>query len=224
MFAGMSETLGYVFHPQPDPRALGYRGLGFNLYARPTERHFDPEQATLTVVQHAEAGAARLTLNHPWEGATVLRVCAGHVELRDRRDQTVEAFALGGELRVTNHDDHTACDLTSTAPLFEVAAAPGIDAEDAVALLVEEIEALLALRSAHWAAEPGTFELRLAAVEPGLLYAVALATIDERIHHIPIDRRPEQYRLASMAVHTEMRRLRDAGMWPATVPPLDAVL
>lgn len=219
----MSETLGYVFHPQPDPHALGYRGLGFNLYARPTEWHFDPEQATLTVVQH-EGGTGRLTLKHPWEGATVLRVCAGHVELRDRRDQTVEAFTLGGELRVADHGDHTACDLTSTAPLFEVAAAPGIDVEDAVGLLIEEIEALLALRSAHWVAEPGTFEGRLAAVEPALLYAVALATIDERIHHIPIDRRPEQYRLASMAVHTEIRRLRDAGTWPATVPQLDAVL
>jgi hypothetical protein len=217
------ETLGYYFAPPDDGMPIGHPRLEFNLYDHPTEQHFDPEHAAV-VVATAEGDARKVVLSHPWPGADTFRTCAGRLVLHDRKGHAVEAFSLGGRLEIASHDDHTACTLASPAPIFEVARSPGIDIEDVIALLVEDFEALLALRSAHWTGEAGELSRRLAASEPGLLYGVMLAAVDDRIHRIAPERRTEPYRLTSTVVHAEIRRLADTGRWPSPLPALDDVL
>jgi hypothetical protein len=219
----MTQTLGYLFHPPIDARALGHDGLDFSLYDQPTLAHFDPEHATVIAVQ-SNGGVGSTVLAHPWGGPEVLRLCAGHVTLRDRRNHTIQAFSLGGQLTVTNQGTFTACRLVSPAPVFELAPAPGLDAGDVEVMLVEELTGLFARRSAHWAGDPGEYQRRLAAADPVVLYAVALATIDARLDGIPFDRRPEPYRLTGTAIHEEIRRLQQASRWPSPLPALDDVL
>src|SRR5262245_51200600 len=109
----MASELGYYFYPSDYLQTLGPSQLGVNLYAEPTEEHFDPERAIFLVVDATE-DVKPLTFVHPWQGAERFRVCAGRIMIMDRREKVVEAFSLGGALRVTVQSDHTHCVLTST--------------------------------------------------------------------------------------------------------------
>src|SRR5262245_10334620 len=88
----MASELGYYFYPADYLQTLGPSQFGVNLYAMPTQQHFDPERAVFLVVE-AAGGVKRLILAHPWQDAEHYRVCAGRITLIDRREKRVQAFS-----------------------------------------------------------------------------------------------------------------------------------
>jgi hypothetical protein len=174
----MSMELGYVLYPRRRPTEPGYPRLDVVLRAIPSEEHFDPTQVLLTVVDPIQ-GVISLTLEHPCPRADTYRICAGPVDLIDRKGKHLDLFSFGGALQIEPEAEHTLLVFTSPAPILLTTESP-LDR-----LLVEESEILLAERQAAREVTPGLYDQHLQEAPPLELYHAMLAAIQERYRHLP---------------------------------------
>lgn len=214
----MTHDLGYYFHPLSQPGAFGHAQLDINIYDEPTERHFDPVKVHLWVVK-GDQELERVTVSHPWTGASPLQIGPGRVTLEDYRDKVVTAFTFGGELEINNCGFHTGCRLNSPAPIIHLVAG-----QETNTVLVTEFESFLARRRAEWAGNESGFEARLAAIEPLTLFIVGLATVKEHLQHVPTQMRGESYRQELYVVNEAIQMVQQNGHWPASLPTLAELL
>jgi hypothetical protein len=214
----MQSDLGYFFHPSRTPDLPGHPRLDVTLYPTPTMEHFDPEQASFEVAD-PETGIEQVHIAHPWTGPEHLRVAIGYIRLVDRHDKVVTAFSFGGSLDIAVDEDHTRCSLVSSSPIFHVE-----DKQDLPALLVNEFEALLAIRRAGWAGDEVGFNRRLAGLAPVQLYAVGLEEVEARLLQSPITLRGDLYWMMRHMVNELRRQLQEAGNWPDPLPTMADLL
>jgi hypothetical protein len=214
----MISELGYYFHPLSQSGTHGHSQLDINIYSEPTEKHFDPIRVHLFVVK-ADQDLERVTISHPWTGASPLRVGPGRVLLQDYRDKVVQAFSFGGEMEITNHSLYTSCHLTSPAPIIHL-----VQGQDTPTILVTEFESFLARRRAEWAGNEMGFEARLAKIEPLTLFVVGLATIKEHLQHVPPQLRGESYRQEAHIINEAIQTVQENGHWPPSLPTLAELL
>jgi hypothetical protein len=204
--------LGYIFYPPETRHYPGHPRLDVVIPATPTYRHFDPQKVQFQIASLA-GGIAKLTIHHPWTFGNSYRVCAGRIFVTDRVPKVVEAFSFGGELKILSDAEHTVCALTSTAPIFAL-----IELDDLPMWMTAEVEGLLARQKAHWNPQlPHDFETHLATLDPLLLYASCLQTLQQQPW-------PTNGGIESDGPHFvqgEIKRLQAEGMWPAAVPSLD---
>ena len=173
-----TKDLGYILYPRRRPHEPGYPRLDVILRTTPTGHHFDPLQVRLNVVA-SDLGVTRLAIEHPWPDSDDYTVCAGTVELVDRKRKHLEAFTFGGALHIKPEEEETILVLTSPAPIL-------LPAESSLEqLLVDEVEIILAQRQAIREIEPGLYEKRLAAAPPLELYHAILSAILERYRLLP---------------------------------------
>ena len=219
------QSLGYYFHPRRYPHAPGHPRLDVVLRAVPSGEHFDPDCLRLVIVS-GESAPRFLSVHHPWRGAERLRVCPGFVNLRDRKDKTVEAFTFGGDLRITSREDRTTCVLTSPAPIIEFAPDPRLPDPTIPPMLVEEVEVLIGQRRAAWERHhpSANFDRRLVAADPLLLYCACLEALLERIASFPLKAGNGPHQDFAHYLRAEIRTLRQRGDWPPEVPPLSELL
>lgn len=174
----MNIELGYVLYPRRRPTEPGYPRLDVVLRAIPSEEHFDPIQVLLTALDPVR-GVTQLTLEHPWPRAETYLVCAGPVDLIDRKGKHLDLFTFGGSLQIEPEEEHTLLVFTSPAPILLTTESP-LDR-----LLVEEAEILLAERQAAREVTPGVYDQHLQDAPPLELYHAMLAAIQERYRHLP---------------------------------------
>ena len=172
------KDLGYVFSPGRRPSEPGFSCLDLVLRDTPTEEHFDPVYLRLLIAR--EGSANMEVIEHPWNGEKVLHVCAGPVDLVDRKNKRVELFTFGGELSIETKDQLTAVVFSSPAPILLLRAH-----ESAASLLAQEAEILLAERCACLESKPGEYDHRLALVVPLVLYHSILCAVQTRLERLP---------------------------------------
>jgi hypothetical protein len=214
----MKDELGYLFGGAQHASALGYLELEVNLYAKPTQEHFDPEEATFLVAsQYGEI--EHKVIAHPWHSAKKYRVCVGRIILRDRVGKTVEAFSFGGELAISVEESYTSCLLRSPAPIFALTDIHGLSV-----MFVSRFEALLAREHATWDCDDVGFERRLTGVKPATLFVAGLAAVAEQLDHTSAGARGGHHWHDAAALHQAIQHMKAGGSWPFSTPSLDDLL
>jgi hypothetical protein len=171
--------LGYTLYAPRRASEPGHAGVEVVFRTLPSGLHFDPEWATLWVVSDS-GGMDSLMVEHPWLGDETYRVCAGQVDIGDRRGHKLDIFTFGGELSFSWTEAQTSMRLVSPAPIL-VSFRP----HSVPAVLAEEVEIALAQRRAAWGEDTEAFARRLAAVKPLSLYVACLAEILQRWEQFP---------------------------------------
>jgi hypothetical protein len=214
----MPEQFGYYFHPARQAGSAGHPQLDINLYEEATKEHFDPQRATFWVVG-SDGDVVQTTIRHPWRGQQHLRVCAGRIIMVDRKGKVVEAFSLGGDLKVTVHDSYTGCELTSSAPIIHLQ-----NTQDLPTDLVNEFEALLARLHARWYDDDTGFKTKLATIDPFTLFVAGLVAIKEQLDQTLAHLHDDRHRQASHLIDQAIETIQKNGKWPATPPNLSDLL
>lgn len=214
----MTPNYGYFFHSPAGEYPVGYSLLEFNLFAEPTEQHFDPQQATLSTISN-QGRIESLALVHPWHGPTQYRVCAGRVNLHDHKEKNVGAFTLGGQLTLQGQDTYTHCRLTSPAPIIDL-----FHPYTESTLLASEIECLLAQRRAALSHEEGEFERRLVAADPLTLFMTCLSTLEEKLCHLSAETHNQTYQDMLSLVRKMINSLRKKGVWAERLYTLSEII
>jgi hypothetical protein len=207
--------LGYVFYPHETPDHAGFPRLDLIIPAKPTYRHFDPQNVRFQVVSPTR-DIDHISVHHPWTLGDSYQVCAGRIFVADRNAKQFEAFSFGGRLEILSDTNHTVCALQSAAPIFQVTLA-----HDLPQWIVVEAEILLAQQRAHWDPQhPHAFETHLATVDPLILYASCLQAIEAKATHMD-NGATELDRHGFHFVQTEIKWLKNSGKWPLVLPSLD---
>lgn len=208
---------GYWFTPPESSHTPGSFRLDIYINQRPTEHHFDPEK--LHVHVKSKAGVIEsLTIRHPWVFNPVYQVLAGSIELMDRYGKEEEAFIFGGNLKIESQDTFTVCTLESPAPILE------INSTDQMLMrFIEEIEILFAKRSAALLSNPCTYEKRLINADPFNLYLACLNALIEKFEQLHHKEEPRIGEFLNF-LHGESKRVKDKGIIPSLVPPLEEIL
>ena len=209
--------LGYFFHHRERPNAPGHPQLDVLMRSVPTEKHFDPEQLSLTVASE-HRGTEFLRVHHPWSWLEQYRVCAGRVILKDRKDKKVGAFTFGGDLHIESEEMLTTCFLTSPAPILELIGTSSIPV-----LLAVETEIIFAKRRAEWVHDPAIYDKRLSAADPLILYIACLEAIGDKFERYP-SRGDEFIQQFVQFIRVEIKTLHELHEWPLYVPRIDELL
>jgi hypothetical protein len=212
---------GYQFYPSIYSPALGSPKVDIYLTSEPSGRFFDAFQATFPVMD--EGAVKELQVEHPWEewmGSQKARVVAGRFQLREKDQDAHCGFSLGGEISIQNTGQATLCVLTSSAPIFNLSDDP----DSTGALIVNEIEALLAKREAAWGENENTFTARLASVEPLTLFIIILHTLDLEIESLPASVRNHGFQEVLHQIKKAIHILKEAGVWPDHIPNIQDIL
>lgn len=209
--------LGYIFYPSARP-GPGHPRLDVVINNKPTERHFDPENARFNVVS-AQRSVETIAVHHPWRGSPNFQATAGRIVLHDRLGKTVEAFSFGGELEISNESERTICVLTSPVPIFDLTASQSV-----VTLFVSEVETELARRRAELARERAlaTYDRHMAEVKPVTLYTSCLMAIRSRLEPLAM-RGMARYRRLYEFVRQQAVNVRE-GDGAVAAPALSHVL
>jgi hypothetical protein len=213
---------GYVFYPGPSPYFSAHSKLDVNICAVPTDQHYDPQTLTVPVIRQ-DGALQNMIIAHPWRGSHHLRVGCGRIVIRDRKNKTVEAYSLGGDLEILVSSSCTCCHLTSPVPLFRLGIENG-SPEGVATSLVDKFEALVAIRRVHWGTNDLGFQQRLTSIDPPLLYAAGLQSIRSELEHTPSKRRGARFYETVHALDAAMDNARQTGRWPPAPPTLDELI
>lgn len=203
-----ADRLGYCFDSPSDPNVPGCSQLAIMLRSEPTHLHFDPTAVQLDVAT-ADGNVDTLTVHHPWRWSTrEYHVCAGLVDISDRKHKTVSAYTFGGELQIHSQEDCTQCVITSSAPILHL-----LERTDRPTLLAMGAEALLAEQRAQCLPELETFEKCCIDADPLVLYYACLETLKAEIEQFPVEAQREHILELERLLDLEIDRLTQ------TLPP-----
>lgn len=194
--------IGYKYHdPSLDHPGDHFR-LNIHIFLNPSEQHFDVKFAHFFAKTKA-SGIERLSISHPWNFEKTARVCAGLVEMEDRKGKKEEAFTFGGHLEVQTQEALTTCTLLSSAPILEISGATPMHA-----LFIEEVEILLAERQADHAVV-SDFEKKLINADPQELYLACLHALIRKFESFP--NKDQEYVDFVAYLHQQKYRLEVVG-------------
>lgn len=209
--------LGFYFHPSKDEFSLGCIKLDVNVYAKPTGDHFDPDQLSIPVIG-IDGNGEELKITHPWRGLKNYKVSPGRIIISDRYEKKVEAYSFGGNLEISNYENHVNCSITSPAPII-----PMINETNSNILFVSEFEAILAKLRANYDRD-SDFERDLSSIDPFVLYTAGLANVKDWLKEIPARYQDENYTDTYQIIVNTIQLLKENGEWPAIVPLLEKLL
>ncbi len=206
--------IGYLYHyPQLDHPTDNFR-LDIYISSIPTEQHFDVLRARF-FVKHLKGEIERLTIAHPWNDEKTARVCAGVVEMEDRKGKKEEAFSFGGQLKIESQDLQTVCILVSPAPILEISGASPMNG-----LFIDELEILFAeCRAAY----PNhlEYETQLVKTNPFELYLACLNELIQKFERFP--HKDKIYLQLLWFLHSQKYRLDAAGLSRDPAPKLEDI-
>ncbi len=197
--------LGYYYHPPSDPTLFGHPQLDIQISTEPTERHYDPENASFLVFS-PEVGMDRLIITHPWRGPRRWQVLAGRIILEDRREKIVEAFSFGGELQITVEPTFTFCQLRSPAPILPIERVG-----EPLVMIASQFEALMAIYKTDWKMDDAGFYTCLAQTSPDDLFYAGLFEVRTRFEQLPVNARGDHYWEAWNDVEKMLAALKQQG-------------
>lgn len=206
--------LGYFFHHSNYSPPLGYEALTVYLANSHPDRYFDTQAAIFPVDDGDRV--RRLYLTHPPVlNRQSFQVVFGRFFVVAHNGDLVQGVSLGGALQIEVHDDHTACSLTSPAPIFALDSSAG-----QLSLLECKVEAELARLRAEWTGSDVGFDRRLGSLDPLTLFAASLNLLNDYLSNHPQVISPDEVQAEHTAVRRAIRTLKEAGQWPKPVPTL----
>jgi hypothetical protein len=147
-----------------------------------TGEHFDPEHVTLALGS-GRKGANRVTLGRTPTGvADENCLCAGRIDLVDRRHKKVQFFGFGGQLELVRKPKMTIYVIETTAPILPITPPSFKSAPELLAL---EAEAALARAHAIWGGDNEGFACCVAAQDPLRFYAALIYELVRRHEESP---------------------------------------
>lgn len=211
------KKLGYWFYPPESEEALGGNRLDIVINETPTMAHFDPERVNLNA-RTEDAFIEKLKIVHPWYFNHSYQVLPGIVEIIDRKGKKIEAYIFGGTLEIDTEETSTVCTLTSSASIIEMGEVGSLQM-----MFIEEVEILLAERSASLLAEHRVYEKHLVEADPFQLYLACLQTLIQKYDTL---KQVDEVRVHEFSdfLHRERRRLRNSDQLPREMPTLAQVL
>lgn len=219
MSTGASNTIefGYWFYPPKSKNAPGGNRLDIVLRETQTGRFFHAQYVRLCVRASRNA-FEMIRIHHPWAFGDQYQALPGFVEIYNEKEEKVEAYTLGGNLKVQQYANSTLCTLESPAPIVELN-----NIEPPLELFIEEIEILLAERRAALLNEALDYEERILLTEPMELYLSVLNAMLEKFDHSQHKDNAQILQFINF-LHTEKRRLTKEGLIPLYVPTLENLL
>lgn len=206
---------GYVYHyPSLDHPSDPFR-LDIYIFTSPTEMHFDVKSAHFFAKTQA-GGIERLSVIHPWSFEETAQICAGLVEMEDRKGKKEKAFTFGGRLQVDSQEALTTCTLLSSAPILEISGASPLHK-----LFIEEVEILLAERKAEYT-HASDYKKRLIQAHPQQLYLASLDSLIRKFQTFP--NKNEVYARFLVYLHHQKHRMEAAGLVKGPIPPVSQIL
>ena len=202
--------LGYIFFPATHDDALGHPRFDVVLQTQATERHFDPLSVTFSA--KSRSGVEHLSIHHPWNDSQSHKILAGRIIVLDRQKKEVEAFTFGSDLQIVSDKEQTICVFTSPVPILHLLSPQSIATDFA-----DEVEGFLARYRARLGRE---YDLRVAGIDPMLLYIACLDAIQEKLTHLPHAHTGERHHFQQW-IPKEIKRLDMAGKRPLLVKTLD---
>ena len=202
--------LGYIFFPEPYENAIGHSRFDVVMHTQPTDRHFDPINATFWTSRRDKI--EHLTIHHPWHTDHPYKVMAGRIIVRDRSKKEVEAFTFGANLQISSDKNQTVCVFTSPAPILFLVSLQSIETD-----FSDEVEGFLARQKARYGRE---YKTRLATIDPMRLYIACLEAIQEKFAHLPIPHTGERHHFQQW-IPEELERLKLAGKRPLLTKTID---
>lgn len=174
--------LGYQLYPPHHPGGPGYARVDVILRQQPSQHHFDPDCIHLLAIS-PDGNVETLKLTHPWLGVDDWQLCAGQVDLLDRKGKHVDLFTFGGDMHIEKVDEtRTLITLSSEAPFLMAQSHTS-----AINLLIQEVEIQMAQLRAEYCHSDESFDNCLARLDPFDLYRMCLATILQRIEQLDYD-------------------------------------
>lgn len=209
--------LGYWFSPPDSKQAPGGNRLEVIIEANPSLKHFDPKKISLKV-KSEDGFLEHINIVHPWYFETSYQALTGLVEIVDRKGKKEEAFIFGGNLIIEAEETSTTCRLSSSAPILQVSRVGSQHM-----MFIEEVEILLAERSASLLGEHRSYEIHLATADPFQLYLACLQSLIEKFDSLK--RVPEPRIQDFIAfLHGDRKRLEEDGSLTGQALTLDKIL
>jgi hypothetical protein len=209
--------LGYRFEHPESSHAPGGSRFEVYLNENPTETPFDAERLHLHV-KSKNSTIESLMVRHPWFFEQKYQVLAGSIELTDRHGEEVEAFTFGGIIKIESLDKVTICILESPAPILKISLDNPI-----LMIFIEEIEILLAERSAALLSKPHEYEKHLINADPFKLYLACLNTLIDKYEHLHYNEGLYIIEFLNF-LHGIRNHVKDPGLSPHLVPLLEEIL
>jgi hypothetical protein len=212
---------GYVLYPSRYSPKLGHPQVDIVLTSEPSGRFFDARSALFPI---SEGGRIRhVQITHPPLTLERARLCAGRISLHDHDDDLFDLFSFGGLLEIVDQGAYTLCRATSPAPILTL----GESSDTVEAIVVSELEAMLARERAAWGTDDAGFDERLAAADPYLFFVAGLAEVRDRLYLVAQGTSPssfERYHQELRVVDHTIDGIRDSNGWPAAAPPISQIL
>jgi hypothetical protein len=204
----------YQFRPSRYSPQLGHNGLDIELKDASGQATNIACSATFRVLS---SGLSYRTIRNSRSANNPrrkLRVAVGNFRIDTIPWGAFFGFSFGGWLVMTDRDAYTACQLTSPAPVFELAEELDTEVDFVVATLL----ALLARHRAGWLRDDVGYEHWLATVDPFQLFKACLASL--RSHFSNLEKFGHEYRAGAKWVRQAIDILGDADEWQEPVADL----
>lgn len=214
----MDSTDGLIYYPSRYDPPLGHPGFEVWLRQTPSPRYFDARRALFPV----ETGGVlkRQNVEATWSGGPVLRFVVGRIRLEAHDGDFEEIFGFGGEAAISAEAGATVCRVTSSAPFLPLSDDPG----SPFAIMVSELEVIIAQSRARWGNTEYTHLDRLSHADPMTVFVAVVGALEVRLGHLAHSEDDPTLRLAVRLAREMRELLSHTGEWPAVVPSLDDIL
>ncbi len=215
----LPKNVGFQYRNPSDFKKPVQAELDIHLYAKSLPVFFATKAARF-LIHSKDHLVYHLTVTHPWESYSHYRLLPGRITLADHSGNLVEAYSLGGEISIEARDDLTTCVVSSPAPVFDLATPLSDEA-----LLITQLEALIAMQRATWGRDDTGFEEKLVSIKPEDLFAAMLVDVEVCLAKDPLSEQDKSsHRQALMYLHQARRQMKEGHIWPAKPPTLADLL
>jgi hypothetical protein len=212
-------SIGYIFEPSKYTPALGYSQLKVRISGKPSQRFFDVKLLQVPTFDGRFFHHTQIT-RHELKPSETFQACLGELRMETYQGETMRAFLLGGNLRTAVELGDLYCELTSTAPIFQLQDQM-VSVSD---VLASEIMDLLAEEAVKLPGHEDELYRHLSKHDPYELFLSALVSLRVRLDNYPVAQRREGYQKVASNVKHAIQILHDTDGWDGKSPSLEQLL
>lgn len=212
-------SFGYEFDPSKYTPPLGYSRLSIVISSQPTKRFFDVKAMHVPTFDGHYYHQTQVT-RHGLSPDETLQVCLGELRLESYQGESLWVFSYGGVLRTKIEKDELICELSSSAPLFEIKDSP----ESVSRFIADEILDMLALVEPKLNIQQDELYSRLASFDPYQVFLTCLVSLQNRIENTPASLHREKYHRVVNELHKVSKIIKNNDDWDGRSPTLEVLL
>jgi hypothetical protein len=144
----------------------------------------------------------------------------GQINLNSFQGESLRAFTFGGVLNTSIQEGDLLCELTSSAPLFQVREDPAVIG----GVIVDEILDLLAEAEARLAGAENGLYSRLSKRDPYEIFLATLISLQKRADAVPTNLRRARYQKFVAEIQRAVKTVKKTDGWDGNSPSLEDLL